>query len=187
MAYGRILLVFVIMTSLGLAAEALYIHQGIHGLKWGGPISDDHGLTKVYAKGQAAFYVKADVRYYTGRQQVTRVSYGYYRDQLYAAFIKLRSADQFSELARIFSDKHGKPRITYEDAGRQLVYRWKVADVKIKLKMKDSISEYKLAFYYSPLADRLNREQLEQLPVGAYGPDPPAAADAAKSVPLLDY
>jgi hypothetical protein len=50
-----------------------------------------------------------------------------------------------------------------------------------------AIREYKLAFYYSPLADSLNREQLEQLPAQAYGPDPPKKADAVKSVPLLDY
>jgi hypothetical protein len=99
----------------------------------------------------------------------------------------LSSADQFSHLARIFSEKHGKPKVTYEDVGRQVIYRWKVADVKIKLKMKNSLNEYKLAFYYSPLADSLNQEQLEQIPAKAYGPAPSKAADSVKSVPLLDY
>ena len=187
MIYFRILLSLGFIVLFGASAEAFYINQGIHGMKWGDSIADYHDLTKVHEKKPAAFYVKTNIRYHTADQQVARVSYGFYRNHLYAAFIKLRSAGQFSQLARKFSAKHGKAKITYEDAGRQLVYRWKVADVKIKLKMKDSIREYKLAFYYSPLADSLNREQLEQLPAEAYGPDPSKEADAVKSVPLIDY
>ena len=95
-----------------------------------------------------------------------RVSYGFYRDQFYAAFIRLRSPDQFAHLQRQFSKKHGKPKVTQNAASGQTVYRWKVEDVKIKLKMKESIGEYKLAFYYSPLSTELNRELLEQIPAG---------------------
>jgi hypothetical protein len=187
MTYFRILLSVGLIILLGASAEAFYIHQGIHGMKWGGSISDYDQLTKVHEKKQAAFYVKTNALYHTANQRVSRVSYGFYRNQLYAAFIKLSSADQFSHLARMFSEKHGKPKVTYEDVGRQVIYRWKVADVKIKLKMKNSLNEYKLAFYYSPLADSLNQEQLEQIPAKAYGPAPSKAADSVKSVPLLDY
>ena len=187
MNYFKILLSVGLIILFGASAQAFYIHQGIHGMKWGSSISDYDGLTQVHEKNQAAFYVKSNTLYHTANQPVPRVSYGFYRNQLYAAFIKLRSVDQFSHLAQKFSEKHGKPKITYKDAGRQLVYRWKVADVKIKLKMKDSVREYKLAFYYSPLADSLNWEQLEQIPAKAYGPAPSKEADTVKSVPLLDY
>jgi hypothetical protein len=187
MNYYRILLSFGFIILFGASAEAFYIHQGIHGMKWGGPISDYRELTIVHEKGQAAFYVKSNRFYHTANQRIPRVSYGFYRNQLFAAFIKLRSADQFSHLAQKFSEKHGEPKVTYEDAGRQVIYRWKVADVKIKLKIKNSINEYKLAFYYSPLADSLNQEQLEQLPASAYGPEPSKETDFGKSVPLLDY
>ncbi len=187
MTYFKILLSFGFIILFGASAEAFFIHQGIHGMKLGGSISDYDQLTKVHEKKQAAFYVKTNTLYHTANQQVARVSYGFYRNQLYAAFIKLRSAGQFSHLAQQFSEKHGEPKITYEDVGRQIIYRWKVADVKIKLKMKNTIGEYKLAFYYSPLADSLNQEQLEQIPAKAYGPDPSKEADSVKSVPLLDY
>jgi hypothetical protein len=60
-----------------------------------------------------------------------RVSYGFYRDKLYAAFIKLASSDQFSYLAQKFTEVHGEPKVTYEDAGRQVIYRWRVQEVKI--------------------------------------------------------
>ena len=187
MTYFRMLLSFGFIILFGASAEAFFIHQGIHGMKWGSFISDYDQLTKVHEKTHTAFYVKTSMRYHTANQQVARVSYGFYRNQFYAAFIKLRSADQFSHLAQQFSEKHGEPKITYEDVGRQVIYRWNVADVKIKLKMKNTIGDYKLAFYYSPLADSLNQEQLEQIPANAYGPDPSKEADSVKSVPLLDY
>jgi len=187
MKYAIILLSIWFMVLPGTTAEALYIHQGIHGMQWGGSVSDYHELTQVHQKGRAAFYVKTNRLYHAANQPIPRVSYGFYRNQLYAAFIKLRSAEQFSHLAQKFSEKHGEPKISYEDAGRQVIYRWKVSDVKIKLKIKNSINEFKLAFYYSPLSDSLNREQLEQLPDDAYGPDPLNETESATSVPLLDY
>ena len=166
------------------SAEAFYIQQGIHGMKWGSSISEYDQITKVHETQQAAYYVNSHMRYQTANQPVPRVSYGFYRDQFYAAFVKLRSPDQFVHLQRQFSKKHGKPKITHIKASGQTVYRWKVEDVKIKLKMKESIGDYKLAFYYSPLAAKLNREQLEQIPPKAYGPAP---SKAAKSAPLLEY
>ena len=123
----------------------------------------------------------------SSQRRAPRVSYGFYRDEFYAAFIKLRSPDQFSHLQRQFSKKHGKPKATFYSESGQTVYRWKVADVKIKLKIKESIGEYKLAFYYSPLAAKLNREQLEQVPPEAYGPESSKEDSTVKSAPLLEY
>jgi len=187
MKYIVILLSFGLFVPAGLAADSLYIHQGIHGMKWGSLISDYDRLTKVHEKHQAAFYAKSNMLYHTANQQVARVSYGFYRNQLYAAFIKLASADQFSHLAQKFTEVHGEPKVTYEDTGRQVIYRWRVQEVNIKLKMKESGKEYKLAFYFSPLADSLNQEQLEQIPAKVYGPPPAKDADVTRSVPLLDY
>ena len=70
---------------------------------------------------------------------------------------------------------------------QQTVYRWQDADVKIKLKMKESPGEYKLAIYYSPLAAKLNQEQLEQIPENALGSAPVKKDETVKSAPLLDY
>jgi hypothetical protein len=93
MKYIVILLIFGFFVTLCSAADSLYIHEGIHGMKWGSLISDYDGLTKVHEKYQAAFYAKSNMLYNTANQQVFRVSYGFYRIQLYAASIKLASAD----------------------------------------------------------------------------------------------
>ena len=180
----RIFLIIALMFIFHTSAEAFYIQKGIHGMKWGSSISEYDEITKVHEIQHAAFYVNSHTRYKTAKQPVPRVSYGFYRDQFYAAFIRLRSPDQFAHLQRQFSKKHGKPKVTQNAASGQTVYRWKVEDVKIKLKMKESIGEYKLAFYYSPLSTELNRELLEQIPPEAYGPAP---SKEAKSAPLLEY
>ena len=96
MKYLITLLAVGLIASSGLAADSLYIHQGIHGMKWGSLVSDYDGLTKVHEKKQAAFY-------------------------------------------------------------------------------------------FSPLSDSLNQEQLDQIPDKAYGPAPAEDAGVDGSVPLLDY
>ena len=72
-------------------------------------------------------------------------------------------------------------------ATQQTVYRWQDADVKIKLKMKESPREYKLAIYFSPLAAKLNQEHLEQIPENDLKSASPKKDETVKSAPLLDY
>ena len=55
-----------------------------------------------------------------------------------------------------------------------------------KLKMKESPGEYKLAIYYSPLAVKLNQEQLEQIPADALGSTLSEKGKPVKSAPLLE-
>jgi hypothetical protein len=169
------------------SAAAYDIQKGIHGMNWGSAISEYDQLVKVHETGQAAFYVDSNMSYQTASQPIPGVFYGFYKNQLFAVFIKLRSPDQFSHLERQFSTKHGKPKTVYNAANRQTVYRWKDAKVKIKLKMKESPAEYKLAIYYSPLAAKLNQEQLEQIPDDAFGSTPSEKDKTLKSAPLLDY
>ena len=156
-------------------------------MNWGNSISEYADLTKVHETGKVAYYVNSNMSYQTASQPIPGVFYGFYNKQLFAVFIKLRSPDQFSQLERQFSAKHGKPKIVYNAGTQQSVYRWQAADVKIKLKMKESPGEYKLAIYYSPLAAKLNQEQLEQLSTEALEPTPTNKNKAVKFAPLLDY
>jgi hypothetical protein len=156
-------------------------------MNWGSSISQYDELAQVHENGPAAFYVNSNISYQTANQPIPGVFYGFYKDQLFAVFIKLRSPDQFSHLERQFSTKHGKPKTDFNAANRQTVYRWKDADVKIKLKMKESPAEYKLAIYYSPLAEKLNQEQLELIPDDVLEVTPSKKDKTVKSAPLLDY
>ncbi len=187
MNYYRIFIGLVLVLLFGTPATASDLQQGIHGMKWGSSISEYDELTKVHEANQAAYYGNSNMVYQTANQPVPGVFYGFYRDQLFAVFIKLRSPDQFSQLERQFTIKHGKPKTTYYPETRQTVHRWKDADVKIKLKMKESPQEFKLAFYYAPLAAKLNQDQLESIPADAYDKIPSPKDAPVKSAPLLDY
>jgi len=176
-----------IILWLGTAWAASDIQKGIHGMNWGSLISEHAELTRVHEVGQAAYYVNSNMAYQTANQPIPGVVYGFYRDQFFAVFIKLRSPDQFSQLERQFSGKHGKPKTTYYPASKQTVYRWQDADVRIKLKMKESSREYKLAIYHAPLAAKWNQELVEGAESAVYDKSVPAPSAAAKPAPLLDY
>ena len=175
------------MLWLGSSWAANDIQQGIHGMKWGSRISEHPELTRVHEIGQAAYYVNSNMAYQTANQPIPGVFYGFYRDQFFAVFIKLRSPDQFSQLERQFSIKHGKPKTTYYPASKQTVYRWKDADVKIKLKMKESTREYKLAIYNAPMAAKWNQDLTEDTASEVYDKSVPSQGAKAKPAPLLDY
>jgi hypothetical protein len=186
MNYYRIIAILALIFCLATPAAASDIQQGIHGMKWGSSISEHDELTKVHEVNQTAYYAHPNMVYQTANQPVPGVFYGFYRDQFFAVFIKLRSPDQFSQLERQFTTKHGKPKTTYYPETRQTVHRWKDADVKIKLKMKESTQEFKMAIYYAPLGAKLNQEQLESIPSDVYDKTLLKKEPTMKSAPLLD-
>jgi hypothetical protein len=187
MNYYRIIISLLLILGWGAPVTASDIQQGIHGMKWGSAISEHTELTKVHEVKQAAYYANSNMVYQTANQPIPGVFYGFYRDKFFAVFIKLRSPDQFSKLERQFSSKHGKPKTTYYPESKQTVYRWKDADVKIKLKMKESTREYKLAIYYAPLTSQWNQESLESVSSEVYDKSVAPKDKNAKSAPLLDY
>lgn len=168
------------------SAAALDIQQGIHGMKWGSSAHDYSELTKVKEVNQAAYYINSTMLYQTANQPVRGVFYGFYKDQLFAVFIKMSLPDQYSQLERQFTAKYGKPKTTYNSSGRQTAHRWIDKDVTIKLKMKASPMDFKLAIYYSPLADKLDQEQLEEKIPEPSAPAPAGSGQPVKSKPLLD-
>jgi hypothetical protein len=60
-------------------------------------------------------------------------------------------------------------------------------DIKIKLKLRESPVEYKLAIYYAPLTGRLNEDRLENIPPEVYDKMPSNKEHTSKPAPLLDY
>ena len=157
----RIFLVGCLVILFCAPAAAFDIQQGIHGMRWGSSISGYKDLTRVKETHQAAYYANSKMQYETANQPVPGVYYGFYQDQFFAVFIKLRSPDQYSHLERQFSKKYGKPKTTRNTGDRLTVHRWNDAEVSIKLKFRESPLEYKLAMYYLPLSARVNQDQLE--------------------------
>jgi hypothetical protein len=123
--------------------------------------------------------------YETANQPVPAVYYGFYQNRFFAAFVKLRSPDQFSHLKRQFTQKYGEPKSTRNASGLT-VYRWRDKKVTIKLKLRESPVEYKMAMYYRPLASWFNQNQLENA-----APDTPSQKSGghqdSNPTPLIGY
>jgi len=187
MKYLGLLLGFSLVVLFSTPAGAGYdIQQGIHGMKWGSEISRHKDLVKVYESGPAAYYVDSSMYYQTANQMVSAVIYGFYNGRLFALFIKLRSPAQFVDLEKQFTARHGKAKTTYDPATGLTVHRWQDQDIKIKLKMRKSPVEYKMAIYYAPISNRLNEEQVENIPPGVYDKAPSGKQSNSKPVPLLE-
>jgi hypothetical protein len=168
------------------SAAAVDLQHGIHGMRWGAPISEHSQLKKIRETDRISYYVNPEMIYRASNQPVTAVIYGFYEDRLFAVFIKLHTPDQFNNLKRHFSAKYGKPKSEFNPQNRQSVYRWKDGDIKIKLKMIEPNREFKLGMYYSPLAERLNDEQFENIPDDVFSPSPSESGRTVNSAPLLD-
>ncbi len=182
----RIIMSLSFLLTFFSSAAADDLQQGIHGMRWGGAVSEYNHLTRIRETDRVAYYINSDMIYRASNQPVTAVIYGFYEDRLFAVFIKLHTPDQFNNLKRHFGAKYGKPKVEINQENRQSAYRWEDADIKIKLKMNESDLEIKLAMYYSPLAEQLNEERLENIPDDVFIRPPPETGRTVKSAPLLD-
>lgn len=162
------------------------IGKGMHGMQWGSSVSDHKFLTKVRQDGPVSYYVNSDTLFQAANQPVPGVVYGFYRDRFFAAYIKLRSPDQFSQMVRHFSTRYGDPDISRDADGKQSVYRWKKSDVKVKLKMTESSGEIKLGIYYIPLSTQSNIERLERIPDSDFTVPTPEGSQNKEASPLLN-
>ena len=170
------------------SVAAYDIQQGIHGMRWGSSIAKYNDLTPVKELNHAVYYSNSNMQYETASQPVPAVFYGFYMDQFFAVFIKLRSPEQFSHLERQFRKKYGEPKTTRNTGNRLTVHHWKDADVSIKLKLRESSSEYKLAMYYLPLASKVNQDRLENAtPDKVQGTTPSSSGSSLKPQPLIEY
>ena len=175
-------LIFIISTPV----LALDLQQGMHGMTWASSVSQYSYLTKVRASDQVDYYVNSKMAYQVVNQSVTNVFYGFYKDKFFAVYIKLRSRDQFDHLKLLFSKNYGKPAVEENATGQNVVYRWKDDDVKIKVKMKESSGDIKLAVYYTPVSAMLNEEYLEQTTPDSVDPIVSGEDKSMNAAPLLD-
>ena len=93
------------------SASALDLQQGMHGIPWASSVSQHAHLTKVRESDQVVYYVNSKMIYQVVNQSVIGFSYGFYKDQFFAVYTKLRTRDQFDHLNRLFSENYGKPKV----------------------------------------------------------------------------
>ena len=184
--YRVFLSVWLIIMIFISAASAFDLQQGMHGMPWASSISQHAHLNKMRESNHVVYYVNPKMIYQVVNQSVTGVFYGFYKDQFFAVYTKLRSRDQFDHLKRLFSENYGKPKVEKDATGQNVVYRWKDGDVKIKVKMKESVGDIKFAVYYAPISTILNESKLESIQLDTSGPTVSKEDKSVKSAPLLE-
>jgi hypothetical protein len=155
------LLFWLFFTGLLHAAD---IKDGFLGVKWATHISDLPGFKKLSGKDEVAYYENPTKIYTVFEVENPSVIYGFYKDQFFATYVQVDTFSVFSRVKDHISEKFGPPKTILKMKSRQTVYRWKHQDIKIKLKLFELENKMKLAFYYTPLSNKLNAAQDASFP-----------------------
>lgn len=157
--YG--LAIFFALTGVLHAAD---LNESFLGVKWGTNISELPNFKKLSGQEDVAYYENPTKIYTVFEVENPSVIYGFYKDQFFATYIQVDTFKVFERVKDHISEKFGTPKTILRMKSRQTIYRWKHQGIKIKLKLFELEGKMKLAFYYTPLSDKLNEAQLGSFP-----------------------
>lgn len=131
------------------------------GIPWGADIKDQRGYALLYAKGALGYYIQPDTVRTVKGFQIDRVIYGTHDDHFFSAFLLIDSMETFDAIKTYMESRYGFPKITWSVAGDQTIYKWRYKTIRVKLKFYQKDRRMKLAFYYTPIADKVNEKEAE--------------------------
>jgi len=144
--------------------HAAELNESFLGVKWGTNIFELPNFKKISGKEDVAYYENPTKIYTVFEVENPSVIYGFYKDQFFATYIQVDTFKVFERVKDHISEKFGTPKTILRMKSRQTIYRWKHQGIKIKLKLFELEGKMKLAFYYTPLSNKLNSVQLESFP-----------------------
>lgn len=159
-SWGCILAAICLATGIAGAAD---LKTGFMGIPWASPSAQQEGLTQLYERKNVAYYTQPHIVYTINEIPVPNVVYGFYEDQFFAVYIDLESEDLSGKFREYLNSQYGNPDKSYSMKTGETVYKWKQGEVKIKLKTNEENYRIKLNFYYAPLSQKVNEEQMEKL------------------------
>ena len=158
--------ILIILTVAGLffafanTATSADLKNEFLGVEWGADISKLRGFTVLSKRGDVVYYVNYDKAYQINNLDLPPVIYGSYLGEFFAAYIRLDTPELFDQINSYMNSKYGLSVIKVKS--RQQVYRWKYEKIKIKLKGGYEGKKMKLAFYFTPVFNKLNEGQHEE-------------------------
>ncbi len=150
------------------------LQEGFLGTDWGTHISDLKGFSKVSQKGDVSYYRTPQKSYTVLGVDTADVIFGFFKDKFFAAYVAVESIEVFERAKNHLTQKFGPPQTILKTRNRQTIFSWKQMDTRIKLKLYEKEGKMKLAFYYTPLAGKVNQAQRElfpQIPTEAFSID----------------
>lgn len=167
--------------------HAAELKESFLGVKWGTNISALPEFKKIAGKEDLAYYENPTKIYTVFEVENPSVIYGFYKDQFFATYIQVDTFTVFERVKEHISEKFGTPKTILKMKARQTIYRWKHQGIKIKLKLFELEGKMKLAFYYTPLSNKLNAAQRSSFPVvqgRVTGPDESTRQEIHKDLKL---
>ncbi len=147
-------LTIIALTCLTAPLAAQDLQTIFSGIRWGAPAEEARGLELKREEGDLRYYAKADDFYSLGGVTCEKVHYGFYQNQFFAAFMKVKNQKEFRAVLAHLNERYGDARSQMRMD--RTIYIWDFIDVKIKLKHYEESPEAKLAFYYLPLSAKVN-------------------------------
>ena len=145
-------------------AGAADIQDDFLGVKWTTNISELPDFKKLSGKDDVAYYENPTEIYTVFEVKNPSVIYGFYKGQFFATYIQVNTFTVFERVKEHISEKFGPPKTTLKMKARQTIHRWKHQGIKIKLKLFELEGKMKLAFYYTPLSNKVNEAQEGSFP-----------------------
>ncbi|MBT8349677.1 MAG: hypothetical protein KJO26_00345 [Deltaproteobacteria bacterium] len=168
-------------------ADAADLEAGFMGIQWGSPAAHQEGLTQLYNRKNVVYYSQPNVVHTIHEIPVPNVVYGFYEDQFFAVYIELESEDVFGEFREYLKSQYGNPDKSFSMKTSETVYKWKQGEVKIKLKTNEENYRMKLGFYYLPLSQKVNEEQMEKTQSRSLQFSPLKKVEHPEIMPLLRF
>lgn len=163
--FRKLVYVFAFTSLLGSSiSQAADLKEGFMGVQWGTNIADLPDFEKVAEKHDVTYYGDPTKSYTLFDVNVPYVTYAFYSEKLFAAYVEVESIVIFGKLKDHLTRKYGLPKTTLKFNEGQTIHIWKYQDTKIKLKLYEKVGKMKLGFYYEPLTARVNRELREAYP-----------------------
>ena len=147
-------MILIALSCLTTPVAAQDLQTTFSGIRWGAPVEEARGLEMKRQEGDITFFAKADDFYSLGGVTCEKVVYGFYQNQFYAAFMKVNDQKQFKTVLAHLNERYGNARSQMRMD--RTIYIWDFLEVKIKLKHYEESPEAKLAFYFTPLSQKVN-------------------------------
>lgn len=183
----RMVMVIGLVLVMQARAWTADLNDGFSGLKWGMAAADIQDLRKVGSNGKIDYYLDPGIVHTIYGIEAAEVLYGFYEGRFFAAYARLDTLEVFAKIKSDLQSRYGVPKVVYSSRGDPAVYRWKTGNVKIKLKTDESMNKMKLAFYYTPIADRVNEDAEESFREDSLKFLPIERGKTPERLPLLEF
>ncbi len=152
-----------IFVSTGIT-QGTELQEGFLGTKWGANISELTGLNMVSKKGDVSYYRNPQKSYTVFGVDSANVIFGFFKDKFFAAYIAVESIEVFDRAKDRLTQQFGSPKTILKTKNQQTILSWKQTDTRVKLKLNEKEGKMKLAFYYTPIAVKVNQVQRDMFP-----------------------